>query len=121
MPTLAGITPRQATFLNKLADTAKDYKRSLSEIASFAETETERVLHGHRSSGPSHQTLFELQANYGALNALLNTIWLVFDVTTIEDEELRVHYRDSVDEWVNMAVTGVSDDDYSVWFEAEQK
>jgi len=78
-------------------------------------------MKGHRSSGPSHQTLFELQTNFGALNALLGTIWLVFDVTTFEDPELRVHYRDSVDEWVNMAITGVSDDDYSVWFEAEEK
>lgn len=120
MPTL-DITPRQATFLNKLADASKNYKRSLSDIASFTESETERLEKGYRVSGPSHQTLFELQSNFGALNAILGTIWLIFDVTTIEDEELRVHYRDSVDEWVNMAVTGVSDDDYTVWFEAEKK
>lgn len=118
MPTLP-ITKRQATFLNRVADAAKEYRRSCDDVMASAEHDLRVIASGHKPSGPNHQTLFELTKFYGELNALLGTVWLVFDISAIEDPELKAHQRDSINEWVTLATVGVEDNDFSVWFEAE--
>lgn len=123
--TILPITPRQAGFLNNVADAAKYYKKACEDMKYFADRDIDLLNTNQRPHGPSHQVLFELTKYYGELNALLATVFLIFDPTIFEEnmnaKEDREKFVKDVNNWVEIAVTGPTGDDYSVYFQAEGK
>lgn len=113
------ITLRQAGFLNSLADAAKYYKQALNESKAVADRDLELLNSGRQPYGPNHQVLFEISKHYGELNALLKNIFMVFDPSGFEDDNARKEFVNNVNSWVEMAVTGPTGNDYSVYFQSE--
>lgn len=122
MPKLP-ISPRQAGFLNSIADAARNYKSSCEHIASSAARDLERLNNNQKPQGPNHQTMFEHVKHYGELTALLGNTFMVFDPSIFDQnehaEEDRKAYVNMVNSWLEIALADPTDGDYRVYFMSE--
>lgn len=110
------ITSRQATFLNNVKQAAEYYRKSCKQVSDQALADVENLDKGFNYTGPSHQRLFELQVNHGALTGILKQTYIVFDFSHLSGEDRRVSFQ-NVEEWIKLAC-GPESETFDLWFQS---
>jgi hypothetical protein len=115
------ISPRQAGYLNNVADAARYYKKSCEEIKYSADRDLARLKDNHQPVGPNHQVMFEHVKYYGQLEALLQQAFMIFDPSTFSNDQAEKEaYVTDVNSWLAIAIADPTDDDYRVWFQSDK-
>jgi hypothetical protein len=110
------ISSRQAQYLNNLKNAAGEYRKVCKQVANQAEADIEQMDKGYNIAGPSHQRVFEMQKNFGQLQALLGATWLIFDFSHLTGDERRESIQ-NVNEWVNLAC-GSESESFDLYFQS---
>jgi hypothetical protein len=110
------ITSRQAQYLNDLKMAAGEYRKSCKQVSDQALADIDNMDKGYHHTGPSHQRIFELQVNYGKLEALLKTTFLIFNYSHLEGDERRESLQ-NVNDWVKTACSEESES-FGLYFQS---
>ena len=98
------LTNTQAHYLNRVSETALNYRKACQEISEGAMRDLQEMQDGFKPHGPYHQRLFEMQMYYGKLMGLIENVWDIFPLAQDFTGQMLTDARAEVDGFLKEAL-----------------